>query len=134
MSKGTGTSVSIPVEEIIGVYGAWIDEVCRAIANELVRETRKNARTAFDNRTRNLYRSIKRKKSKINKDQWLVGAFAPHAHLVESGHRLTVGKNGRVVGHVPPHPFFEPAIEAVKARLPQIVGEAAGVPTVTVEK
>lgn len=35
---------------------------------------------------------------------------APHAHLVEYGHALVRG--GKVIGHVPAHPFFRPGIDA----------------------
>ena len=36
---------------------------------------------------------------------------ARHAHLVEYGHRMVVGK--REVGRVPPHPFARPALASV---------------------
>lgn len=50
----------------------------------------------------------------------MVGAYAPHAHLVELGHRmLNKFKQPTKLDHVPPHPFMLPALletsdEAVK--------------------
>ena len=35
---------------------------------------------------------------------------AAHAHLVEYGHALV--RSGKVIGHVPAHPFWRPAIDA----------------------
>ena len=40
---------------------------------------------------------------------------AMHAGPVEAGHQIV--RNGRVVGHVPAHPFMRPAFDALKARL-----------------
>ena len=42
------------------------------------------------------------------------GIKAPHAHLVEFGHRLVV--NDKVVGDVPAHPFLRKAFEENKAK------------------
>jgi len=44
------------------------------------------------------------------------GASAPHAHLVEFGHRH-LNKYGDVVGDVPAHPFMRKAFEQYKAQL-----------------
>ena len=38
------------------------------------------------------------------------GVKAPHAHLVEFGHRL-MNENGEVIGDVPAHPFLRKAYE-----------------------
>ena len=46
---------------------------------------------------------------------------APHAGLVEYGHALV--RNGKVIGHVPPHPFFRPAVDENGNR---ILGEVTG--------
>lgn len=47
-----------------------------------------------------------------------VGPRAPHAHLVERGHRIVVGKGSSASqrGVVPPHPFVAPAWKASKRR------------------
>lgn len=47
---------------------------------------------------------------------------APHASLVEYGHALV--RNGKVIGHVPPHPFFRPAVDENHDRiLAEVTGE-----------
>lgn len=43
------------------------------------------------------------------------GIAAPHAHLVEFGHRLVV--DGKVVGDVPAHPFLRKAFEDNKGKV-----------------
>jgi HK97 gp10 family phage protein len=49
---------------------------------------------------------------------WEVANTANHAHLVEFGHRQVAGgrleKGGKIIGSVPPHPFFRPAVDATK--------------------
>jgi hypothetical protein len=75
-----------------------------------------------------------------------VVATSPHAHLVEFGHDEVKGgrkvasksdqakgvKPGTVIGHVPPHPFMRPAVNAVVAGGPlgdattSIIGEIGG--------
>ena len=47
------------------------------------------------------------------------GEKAPHAHLVEFGHRQ-ITKDGRIVGDVPPKPHMRNTFEAV---LPSLVAE-----------
>lgn len=61
---------------------------------------------------------------------------APHAHLVEYGHRQIVGgraerddrhlkgKAGREVGFVPAHPYLRPAIAATRWAIVQIIESA----------
>lgn len=46
---------------------------------------------------------------------------APHAGLVEFGHAIV--RAGKVIGHVPPHPFFRPAVDENHDR---ILGEVTG--------
>jgi len=65
--------------------------------------------------TGNLEKAINEKQWKINSNEVLVLAavdrkIAPHAHLVEYGHELV--RNGKIVGHVPAHPFWRPAVDA----------------------
>lgn len=76
-----------------------------------------------------------------------VSSVAPHAHLVEFGHRLVkvrrVGKTlrkdrrsgryrerdvivSRVVGHVPPHPFLRPAFDAQREAVVDRFGVEVG--------
>ena len=49
---------------------------------------------------------------------------AMHAGPVEAGHRIV--RNGRVVGHVPPHPFMRPAFDATKERLVRAIEDRLG--------
>lgn len=61
-----------------------------------------------------LKKSLKRKIKAYSRNATVIGIVgpekykAPHAHLVEYGHRL-VTKDGREIGFVPPHPFMRPA-------------------------
>lgn len=76
--------------------------------------------------TGNLANAVKIKTKTVNANAGgsymygMVGAFAPHAHLVELGHRM-LNKFGEPtkLDHVPPHPFMLPALletsdEAIK--------------------
>lgn len=123
----------VPLEDILSVYAAWTDEIVKAVGDELLKETRARARTAFTNRTKTLRSRIRRKKSKFDKATHIVGAFAPHAHLIEFGHDIKVDKGGAVLGHVAARPFLGPAADAVRARLPDIVNNVVGLPTVKVQ-
>jgi HK97 gp10 family phage protein len=71
--------------------------------------------------TGNLRRRNKKqiwKSSPKNVDAEVINS-ARHAHLVEYGHELVkggrLGRGGRVVGSVPPHPFFRPAVDQTKS-------------------
>jgi len=80
-----------------GVYGISLD------AAEEIR-----ARTPVGP-TGNLRRSIRARKFSKEKGQFIAFTaidrkIAPHAHLVEFGHRTLDG------GHVPAHPFFRPVM------------------------
>lgn len=129
--------VNIAVNAVLEQYAMYSGEICGAIADELLQEAQLNARTAYDDRTRNLTNSIQKRKSKYNKGGFIVGAMASggakgyHAHLVEQGHQMVV-KDGRVVGHVPPYPFLGPAEQDVRARIPEII-KRVGAPTVVVK-
>ena len=65
--------------------------------------------------TGNLYRSIRAFRGR-RKNSLIANVYAGtdrrtahYDHLVEYGHRLV--RKGKAVGHVPPHPFFRPAID-----------------------
>jgi hypothetical protein len=118
--------VNIPIEDILREYAAWTDEIVKAVGDELLKETRAKARTAFADRSGKLRKSIRRKKSKFDKEMHIVGAFMPHAHLIEFGHDVKVSKGGRVVGHAKAHPFLREAEKAVRDRLPEIVRKVVG--------
>lgn len=128
----TRAKVNIPIDEILKVVGAWSEDIVKAVSSELVKETKSTAKTAFKDKTGTLRKSIKNKKSRFDKDGRVVGAFAPHAHLVEYGHDVKLSKDGDVVGHAAAHPFLTPATNAVKGRLPEIIKKVVGNLTIKV--
>jgi len=100
----------------------------------------KAARKLAPRDTGDLKRYLKRKIKSYSKNATIFGMVgpekhkAPHAHLVEFGHRIVVGgtvarkdgslkgggKNrgaGRVVGFVPPRPFLRPAFQQNKENM-----------------
>lgn len=132
LNQGTH-EVDIPISEIMAVYGEWANEIVKAVSDELLKEVRAKAQAAFKDRSGKLRKSIRKKKSKFNEDTYIVGAFAPHAHLVEHGTKVRVDSRGRVSGHMPASPFLAPAEESVRTRLAQIVNKVV-VPSVVVKK
>ena len=128
------SEVNIPIDSILAEFAAWKDELVDAVGKELLREVRSNADVDFYDQTGNLRASIARKKSKYDKDTHIVGAFAPHAHLVEFGTDVRVSKKtGKVSGHMPATLFMTAAGQAVEARLGEIV-KGAVAPKVVVKK
>ena len=125
--------VNIPIDAILQDCAAWMDEITNAVGNELLREVRARAVRAFISRSGKLYGSIKKKKSKFDKDTHIVGAFWPTAHLIEFGHDIKVTKDGTVMGHVAASPFLGPAGQAVQDRLGQIVNGVVA-PTIEVKQ
>ena len=132
MNRGS-SKVDIPIEAIVQEYAAYAMEIVEAVSKELVKETRRQAKRAFVSQTGRLYKSIKKRKSKFDKDTVIVGAFAPHAQLVEFGTGMRVDKRGKTSGHVPAKPFLSAAEAAVRDRLKQIA-ESVVAPTVKVGK
>lgn len=126
-------NVAIPIDEILEQYSAWADEIVDAVATEATKTIRRFAPLAYTRETGTLDKSIKKKKSKIHRGMAVAGAFAPHAHLIEYGHDIVVGKGGEVVGHVSAQPFVRPAEQAVRERLSQIVNEVMKDKTVVVK-
>jgi len=113
--------VDIPIEEIMRKYAAYADEIVDAIGKELLEEAKAWAYFSFENKTGKLRKKFRRKTSKFDTDAQIVGAFAPHAHLVEFGTKVRVDRRGKVSGHMPAKPFLGPAEDAVRSRLEQIV-------------
>jgi HK97 gp10 family phage protein len=104
------------------VFAAWSDDIVKAASDELLKEARKNAHSDFKDKTGRLRAGIKKKKSRLHRDAYLVGAFEPHAHLVEFGTKLRVSpKTGKVSGHMPARPFLTAAERAVIGRIPEII-------------
>lgn len=79
-----------------------------------------DARQRINSQTGKLESSLNNKKKKIGEitayEISAGGSKAPHAHLVEFGHRQ-VSKDGTVVGDVPARPFLRSAFEDNKASL-----------------
>lgn len=123
----------IPIEAIMAEVSAWADDIVKAAADELLKEVRKNARSAFKDKSGKLRKSIKKKKSKLDENMMIVQASMPHAHLIEHGHNV-VAKGGRVVGHAPAHSFMGEAEKAVRAHLPEIVNNVVGALTIEVKQ
>jgi phage gpG-like protein len=133
--------VKIPIDDILREYAAYADEIVEAVAKEALKETRKYARTAFKDKTGLLRAKIGRKRSKYDRNTQIVGAFAPHAHLVEFGHAMLKhdGTPTKVdawfgeVDHVPAHPFLSKASRAIQARWREIA-ESVVAPTTEVKR
>ena len=124
--------VEIPVEEIMKKYSEYLNEIGAKCASYAVNEIKKNAKkfekhgdsanmkAKWWNNTGVLKRSIKRKKGKYNKNQFIAGAMSPLAHVLEYGHAKWLW--GKETGeHVPASPFVRPAEESLKNELPNII-------------
>ena len=59
---GPGAIASIPIEAITAEVAAYTDDILEAVGNELLKEVRKNASTAFTTRKGRLIKSIKKAK------------------------------------------------------------------------
>ena len=81
----------------------------RKEGSKLLRQTKKNARSVKD-KTGKYRKSIKRGKVYDYQGTHAIRVYsnAPHAHLIEAGHRM-VAHNGREVGFVPGKHVFEKA-------------------------
>src|SRR5580765_3798102 len=83
----------------------------RKVANEI----RKEAQRLAPAKSGKLRESIKVKKlSRSKYIRYAIYSRAPHAHLIEYGHKLTTRKEGRGQGRfikfVAAHPFLRPAL------------------------
>lgn len=125
---------NIPIDDILRDYAAWATELVEAVGKELLLEVKAEASLAFDDKTGNLRKSIARKRSKFDRETHIVGAFAPHAHLVEFGH-IMLTKDGKptVKDHVPGRLFLTKAEKSIRARLKEIV-ESVAEPTIEVKR
>ena len=88
----------------------FIDDNAKEIADAV--EFRAKATSAFLDKTGMLRNKISAKKSKYEDGGYIVGAWAPHAWLVEHGHDMVDWHSGKNIGHVPAHAFLRPALEA----------------------
>ncbi len=88
----------------------FISQNAEEVAGEI--EARAKASTAFKDETGYLRSHISAKKSKYEAGGWIVGAWAPHAWLVEYGHELINPYTGRKVGHVSGRSYLRAALNA----------------------
>ena len=130
---GPGATASIPIEAITAEVAAYVDDILEAVSDELLKEVKARAATAFTTRKGRLIKSIKKSKSKFAPDTVLVKATDPKAHLIEHGHDVKVRKDGKVLGHAPAFPFMGPAEDAVRDRLPDIINNVVGALTIEVK-
>ncbi len=85
-----------------------VDADLSGIADYVEAEAKTTAR--FADKTGNLRKTIKKRKSKFPEGGYVVVATAPHAHLVEFGHAMWV-KGVYVKDHVKPRKFLRTAKE-----------------------
>ena len=85
-----------------------VDADLSGIADYVEAEAKTTAR--FADKTGNLRKTIKKRKSKFPEGGYIVVATAPHAHLVEFGHAMWV-KGVYVKDHVKPRKFLRTAKE-----------------------
>ena len=85
-----------------------VDADLSGIADYVESEAKTTAR--FVDRSGNLRKTIKKRKSKFPEGGYIVVATAPHAHLVEFGHAMWV-KGVYVKDHVKPRKFLRKAKE-----------------------
>lgn len=102
-------------------------EVYESELEKVARDIEVDAKSNIHDETGALQSSIKTDKSKskthVRYKVLAGGAPAPHAHLVEFGHRQ-VTKEGKVVGDVPAHPFLRKAFEQNKSRIISALNKA----------
>jgi len=87
----------------------FINENAEVVAREVESLARNSA--GFHDESGRLRKSIKAYPSKYKEGGWIVGAWSPHAWLVEYGHDLIDWRTGRKIGHVPPHAYLRPALQ-----------------------
>ena len=78
----------------------------------------------YKDRTGNLSKGFKVRKSKFKNGGYLALNTAPHAHLIEFGHDLVKGgkkdKGGEVIGFIEGKPFMRPALERQRSKIYQM--------------
>ena len=126
------SDVGIPVDYIMDIYGDYLEEILKKCSSFATSEIKKNAKK-FENtgmsanmgvkwwkNSGNLKSRIKGKRSHFNQQQYIAGASAPHAHLLEYGHAKWLW--GKDTGeHVPASPFIRPAEQTLIANIDAII-------------
>ena len=104
VSRVALADIDAALDEIL----AAVDADLSGIADYVEAEAKTTAR--FADKTGNLRKTIKKRKSKFPEGGYIVVATAPHAHLVEFGHASWV-KGAYVKDHVKPRRFLRQAKE-----------------------
>lgn len=104
VSRVALADIDAALDEIL----AAVDADLSGIADYVEAEAKTTAR--FADKTGNLRKTIKKRKSKFPEGGYIVVATAPHAHLVEFGHAMWV-KGVYVKDHVKPRRFLRQAKE-----------------------
>lgn len=99
--------VQINTKEFEMELAVWLNENALEIAKNVARDARGKVKV----KTGNLRKSIRAKKSKFEGGGAIVVASAPHAHLVEYGHK-----------GAPAKPFLRPALDQTMAEARAIFG------------
>jgi len=102
------SKVEIDIEPPKEVIDFIIDNEVK-VANLIKKEAQNS--TAFKDKTGRLRKSIRRRKSRFEFGGQIVIATAPHAHLIEFGHK-----------NAPPHSFLRTAKEKVISEAREIFG------------
>jgi len=124
--------VGIPIDYIMDQYGEYLEEILKKCSSFAASEIKKNAKK-FENSSMsanlgvkwwknsgNLKSRIKGKRSRFNQQQYIAGASAPHAHLLEYGHiKWLWGEN--TGEHVPASPFIRPAEQTLLSNIDAII-------------
>lgn len=94
------------IDMLINTFPVESKKLLRTMGNKAKQITARKAKTLVGKKTGNYYKSIKR--GKVFRDpvtgEWTVRVYtsskiAPHAHLIENGHRI-VDENGNETGFV----------------------------------
>ena len=104
VSRVALADINAALDEIL----AAVDADLSGIADYVEAEAKTTA--DFVDRSGNLRKTIKKRKSKFPEGGYIVVATAPHAHLVEFGHAMWV-KGVYVKDHVKPRKFLRKAKE-----------------------
>jgi HK97 gp10 family phage protein len=100
---GDGISIAWNDKKVVALIEAAIDRGAKEVAENILRSAQ--ASTSFKDKTGRLRSSIKMAKSKFKNGGYIVYADAPHAHLIEFGHKGGFG------GGVGPKPFMRNALK-----------------------
>lgn len=107
-------------EDLPDVVKKYVQDNEETVAKEI--ESRAVSSTAFKDETGKLRGSIKALKSKFPDGGWIVRAGAPHAWVVEHGHKLWDWRTGKFIKQVPAKSYLRTAKEATIESAKRIFG------------